>query len=120
MSNKDFKFVVRGSDFSILSNEAVRLAKRAAGNVPQSGIRKLGTDAYLLQSNTMRDIPDCVRNGGWAHSSSALIKKGMKVFIIPSNKVEAEYGSAALGVSFTATEDMHKDNDNKFVWASEK
>lgn len=119
MSNKDYNFVVRGKDVSIIGNDAVKAIKAVAGKIPQSGIRKLGKGAYILQSSSAHDILDSVRNGGWAHSGSALIKKGMKVYILPSNKVEETYGSAALGCVFTATEDMHKNVNNKFVWASE-
>jgi len=120
MANKGYNFVVRGTKMSLIDNESVKLAKRAVGKIPQSGIRKFGNDAYVLQSNSAHDILDTIRNGGWAHSGSALIKKGMKVYIVPSNKVEEVYGSAALGVVFEAIEDMHKDVDNKFEWASEK
>lgn len=119
MSNKGYNFVVRGENISIIDNCSVKAIKAIAGKIPQSGIRKLGKDAYILQSNSAHDILDSVRNGGWAHSGSALVKKGMKVYILPSNKVEETYGSAALGCVFTAREDMHKDINNEFTWASE-
>lgn len=119
MANKGYNFVVRGTNMSLIDNQTVKLVKRAVGKIPQNGIRKFGNNEYVLQSNSAHDVLDCIRNGGWAHSSSVLIKKGMKVYIVPSNPVEAIYGSAALGVVFEANEDMHKDVNNKFTWASE-
>ena len=119
MANKGYNFVVRGTKMSIIDNHTVKLVKRAVGKMPQSGIRKFGSNEYVLQSNSAHDVLDAIRNGGWAHSSSVLIKKGMKVYIVPSNPVEATYGSAAIGAVFEATEDMHEDVNNEFEWASE-
>ena len=119
MSNAKYKFVVRGTNMSLIDNHTVKLVKRAVGKIPQHGIRKFGINEYVLQSNSAHDVLDAIRNGGWAHSSSVLIKKGMKVYIVPSNPVEATYGSAAIGAVFEATEDMHKDVNNQFAWASE-
>jgi hypothetical protein len=120
MANKGYNFVVRGTNMSLIDNQTVKLVKRAVGKIPQNGIRKFGNDEYVLQSNSAHDVLDSIRNGGWAHSSSVLIKKGMKVYIVPSNSVEAIYGSAAIGVVFEAVEDMYYDSTNEFVWASEK
>lgn len=119
MANSDYNFVVRGKDFTIITNSVVKILKQAVGKIPQNGIRKFGDDAYILQSNSAHDILDCVRNGGWAHSTSALVKKGMKVYVLPSNPVENLYGNGAVGVEFTAIEDMHQDVNNEFTWSSE-
>jgi predicted Fe-Mo cluster-binding NifX family protein len=108
MSSKNYNYVVRGKNIKFIDNEAVKLLKKATGKIPQSGIRKFGNDAYVH------------RNGGWAHSCSALVKKGMKVYVVPSNKIEELYGSGAIGAVFEAIEDMYKDINNEFAWASEK
>jgi hypothetical protein len=116
---KTYNYVVHGKDFSIITNNSVKKIKRKAGKISQSGIRTFGENAYILQSNSAHDILDVFRNGGWAHSSSAKIKNGMKVYILPSNKIEKTYGIAAQGCVFTATEDMYKDINNEFEWTSE-
>jgi hypothetical protein len=120
MSSKNYNYVVRGKNIKFIDNEAVKLLKKATGKIPQSGIRKFGNDAYVLQSNSAHDVIDLHRNGGWAHSCSALVKKGMKVYVVPSNKIEELYGSGAIGAVFEAIEDMYKDINNEFAWASEK
>lgn len=119
MATKNYTFVVRGKNIKFIDPVTVRVIKNTIGKIPQSGIRKWGSD-YVLQSNSAHDIIDVFRNKCWAHSSSALIKDGMTVYVIPSKAVEDVWGDGAQGVVFTADGNMCKDSNNDFEWTSEK
>ena len=112
--------VIPGKDFHILDNESVKIAKKASGKIPQHGIRYVDDETIVLQSNNPHDVLDAVRNGGWAHSTNpSRVKSGWTIIIVPSDPVEGLYGKGAIGVKFTATEDVFEDKNNSFVWASE-
>jgi hypothetical protein len=116
----DYNHIVLGRDFRIMDAECVKLVKKLAGNIPQHGMRYIDDTTILLQSNSAHDILDTVRNGAWAHSTNpSRVKKGFQVYIVPDNKTQDLYGTAAVGVAFTADADVYKDINNEFVWASE-
>ena len=116
----DYNHIVLGRDFRIMDAECVKLVKKLAGKIPQSGMRYIDDTTILLQSNSAHDILDTVRNGAWAHSTNpSRVKKGFQVYIVPNNKTQELYGTAAVGVAFTADADVYKDINNEFVWASE-
>jgi hypothetical protein len=116
----DYNHIVLGRDFRLMDAECVNLVKKLAGKIPQSGIRYIDDNTILLQSHSVHDVLDTVRNGAWAHSTNpSRVKKGFRVYIVPNNKTQELYGSAAVGVSFTADADVYKDINNEFVWASE-
>ena len=116
----DYNHIVLGRDFRMIDAECVKLVKKLAGKIPQSGMRYIDDNTILLQSNSVHDILDTVRNGAWAHSTNpSRVKKDFQVYIVPNNKTQELYGAAAVGVSFIADADVYKDINNEFVWASE-
>jgi len=126
VANKGFNFVVRGRNFTVLSNESVKLVKMACEGVFAKGFRIIYENragkkdkvvGYVFQSTNVHDILNCIRSGGWANSSSADVKEGMKVYIVPNMPEEELYGVGAIGVVFDATEDMYEDINNTFTWS---
>ena len=115
----EYNHIILGREFRMMDAECVSLAKKLAGVIPQSGIRYIDEETILLQSNSVHDILDTVRNGAWAHGRNpSRVKKGFKVYIVPSKPLQELYGAAAIGVSFIADADVYKDINNEFVWAS--
>jgi len=124
MDNKLYLSVIHGNNFNIISAETVKLYKSLAGKVPQNGIRYIESEqTVLLQSDTMGDILDTVKNGAWAHTVSAVqVQSGWKIVVVPSNKLQAEYKEAAIGVSFIATTPAIKSSieAQDLTWTSEQ
>ena len=117
---KKYNHVIKGTNFHIHDNKSVKIIKKAAGKIPQSGIRYLDNETVILQSNSVHDILDAVKNKGWAHSSNpSRVKSGMTVIVVPNLANENLYGDGAVGLQFTATSDSYKDINNEFEWASE-
>ena len=116
----DYNHIVLGRDFRIMDAECVKLVKKLAGQVSQNGMRYIDDNTILLQSNSVHDILDTVRNKAWAHSlNPSRVKKDFQVYVVPNNKTQELYGEAAVGVSFIADADVYKDINNEFVWATE-
>ena len=114
--------VVRGKKgtFKVLDSDTVKIVKQLAGKIPQSGIRYIDDKSVLLQSSSVHDVLDSVKNGGWAHSTNpSRVTKGFKVYIVPNNSLQEKYDAGAIGVSFVAEEDVYEDVNNTFQWASE-
>ena len=111
--------IIPGRDFRVIDTASVNLVKKLANNViPQHGIRYIGDDA-ILQSNSIYDILDAVRNGCWAHSTKpSRIKEGHQVYIVPNNSQQKIYGPAAIGITFTAASDVYTEPDNENTWIS--
>ena len=117
--------IIPGKDFKILDSDTVKLVKELCGKIPQNGMTYLDkeTGDIVLQSNNQHDILDCVKNEAWAHTMTPLkIKAGSKIYIIPSNSVQMEYGVGAIGVRYTATSEAYKDTKeaSELKWTSEK
>jgi len=119
-----YRSIVPGKDFKVLDSKCVELAKALAGKIPQHGMRYIdGTDMVVLQSDNLFDILQTVKNGRWAHTSRPTrVKPGWEVLIVPSTPLQREYGVAAIGVSFIATEVPYVDQSeaNELTWASEE
>jgi hypothetical protein len=73
-----------------------------------------------LQSHSQYDIVDCLKNQARAHSSHVNVNAGMTVYIVPSSRVQAAFGAGKFGVQFTATEDMHKEDNTSCTWTTEE
>jgi len=119
--SKHYLHVIKGKkeSFKILDSETVKIVKQLSGQVPPNGIRYINDDTVLLQSNSVHDILDSIKNNGWAHSTNpSRVSKGFKVYIVPSNPVQAEYGMGAIGISFIADQDVYEDTSEEMKWAS--
>lgn len=122
MSTTKYVAIIPGKDFKILDSDTVKLVKELCGKIPQNGMRYLNEDTgdIVLQSNNQHDILDSVKNNAWAHTvRPSKIKIGSKIYIVPSNPLQFEYGVGAIGISFTATGEAYKDNDPSLLWTSE-
>jgi hypothetical protein len=117
-----FLAIIPGKDFKVLDAETVTFVKRSVSiNRQGIGYLNLETGDVVLQSNNQHDILDCIKNNGWAHTQRpAKIKVGSKVYIVPSNPVQSEYGAGAIGVSYVATSEATKVDESDLTWTSEK